>query len=138
MTINFNTDRAQPLKLIKKDTGAKSVGSEVSAQAKTLNGLGQPNSVNQDQQQAKANTTQQREEIRANVAELNNVSQNIQRSLKFEVDEDSGETVVTVKDKYSGEVIRQIPSEEMLSLSKRLKALNENVEATGILLKSDA
>lgn len=137
MTINFNTDRAQPLKLIKKDADAKSVGSEVSVQAKALNGLGKPNSGDQDQQ-AKVNTTQQREAIRAKVAEFNNVSQNIQRSLKFEVDEDSGETVVTVKDKYSGEIIRQIPSEEMLSLSKRLKALNDNVEATGILLKSDA
>ena len=137
MTINFNTDKAQPLKLIKKDTGAKSVGSEVSAQAKALNGLGKPNSSEQDQR-TKANTTQQSEVIRAKVAELNNINQNIQRSLKFEVDEDSGETVVTVKDKYSGEVIRQIPSEEMLSLSRRLKALNESVEATGILLKSDA
>jgi len=137
MTINFNTDRSQPLKLIKKNTDTKSVGSEVSAQAKALNGLGKSEPSDQDQP-AKANNAQQREAIRAKVAELNNINQNIQRSLKFEVDEDSGETVVTVKDKQSGEVIRQIPSEEMLSLSKRLKALNGNVEATGILLKSDA
>lgn len=42
------------------------------------------------------------------------------RELKFTVDEPSGEIVVTVRDSRSGEVIRQIPSDEALRLARAL------------------
>lgn len=42
------------------------------------------------------------------------------RGLKFRVDEDSGRQVVTVVDNSSGDVIRQIPSEELLEVISRL------------------
>lgn len=48
--------------------------------------------------------------------------------LRFSVDENSGQQVVTVVDDNSGKVIRQIPSEEML---KRLSDLSDS---SGILL----
>lgn len=50
------------------------------------------------------------------------------RGLKFRVDEDSGRQVVTVVDNNSGDVIRQIPSEELLEVVTRL------AEATGGLI----
>lgn len=50
------------------------------------------------------------------------------RGLKFRVDEDSGRQVVTVVDNDSGDVIRQIPSEELLAVIGRL------AEATGGLI----
>lgn len=49
------------------------------------------------------------------------------RNLQFKVDEDSGRNVVTVLDD-SGEVIRQIPSEELLDVITRL------AEASGGLI----
>ena len=40
--------------------------------------------------------------------------------LSFTVDEDTGETVVTILDSETGEVIKKIPSDEILSLKKRI------------------
>jgi len=42
------------------------------------------------------------------------------RDLSFRVDEAAGATVVTVRDTSTGEVIRQMPSEEALRLLRRL------------------
>ena len=56
---------------------------------------------------------------------LNNLSshvQNLHRSLLFSVDQDSGDTVVRIMDSDTKEVIRQIPSEELLAIAHRLKS----------------
>jgi flagellar protein FlaG len=45
------------------------------------------------------------------------------RSLDFNVDEESKLSYVTVRDMTSGEVIRQIPSEEVRDLKKRIDAM---------------
>lgn len=49
--------------------------------------------------------------------------------LEFEPDETSGRTVIRVVDRLTGEVIRQIPPEEMLAIAERLD------EARGRLLR---
>lgn len=48
--------------------------------------------------------------------------QNLQRALEFSVDKESGETVVKVVDSETKEVIRQIPSEELLAIANRLRS----------------
>lgn len=63
--------------------------------------------------------------------------QNITRELNFSVDEKLGKTVVTVVDHTTGEVIRQIPSEDMLKLSNNLAELRER-SAKGLLFRGDA
>jgi flagellar protein FlaG len=50
------------------------------------------------------------------------------RSLQFQVDEDSGRDVIKILDKTSGDVIKQYPSEEVLSLVSKLS------ESAGILI----
>jgi flagellar protein FlaG len=52
------------------------------------------------------------------------------RGLEFSVDEDSGRDVIKVIDKKSGELIKQYPSEEVLSLVSKLS------EATGTFIDS--
>lgn len=52
------------------------------------------------------------------------------RGLEFLVDEDSGRDVIKVIDKSSGELIKQYPSEEVLSLVSKLS------EATGNFVDS--
>jgi flagellar protein FlaG len=42
------------------------------------------------------------------------------RELDFRVDADTKRTVVTVRDQTTGEVIRQIPSEEILRIARSL------------------
>ncbi|WP_019933546.1 flagellar protein FlaG [Oceanimonas smirnovii] len=54
------------------------------------------------------------------------------RGLKFRVDEDSGRNVVTVVDNDSGDIIRQIPTEELLQVISRL------AEASGGLIDTKA
>lgn len=51
---------------------------------------------------------------------LREQAQTLRRELQFSIDEASGRTVITVTDAASGETIRQIPSEELLVLARRL------------------
>lgn len=44
-------------------------------------------------------------------------AQRLHRALQFSIDESSGRTVITVIDKTTNEIIRQIPDEEVLSLA---------------------
>jgi flagellar protein FlaG len=55
------------------------------------------------------------------VKDITEEARNLQRSLQFHVDEDSGRTIITVIDKQTEEVIRQIPPEEVLSLAEQFR-----------------
>lgn len=59
-------------------------------------------------------------------------TQSISRNLNFSLDDSTGRVVVKVTDASSGEVIRQIPSEEALRLAERLE------EARSLLFKAQA
>lgn len=64
---------------------------------------------------------------------------NINRSLRFKVDNDTGSTIIRVIDRQTDETIRQIPPEELLTLSKRLKELNEELSnVQGVLIRTEA
>ena len=54
------------------------------------------------------------------VSDLKDYVQNSRRNLDFQVDDVTGRVVVKVIDANSNTVIRQIPSEEILALSRRL------------------
>ncbi|MCC5870569.1 MAG: flagellar protein FlaG [Gammaproteobacteria bacterium] len=56
------------------------------------------------------------------VDQINQALAQARRELAFSVDEHSGRTVVRVIDAGSGEVVRQMPSEEVLKLADRLRA----------------
>jgi flagellar protein FlaG len=56
------------------------------------------------------------------LGDLSTHVQNLHRSLQFSVDKGSGETVVRVVDSETKEVIRQIPSEEVLAMAARLRS----------------
>lgn len=60
------------------------------------------------------------------------VKQIASNNLQFSIDQDSGRTVVRVVDADTGDTIRQIPSEEMLNISKALDKLQ------GLLLQQKA
>lgn len=59
--------------------------------------------------------------------------------LSFKVDDDSGRTVITVRDASTSEVLKQIPSEEMLEIARRLEAhLDQSGDGSGLLLADEA
>ncbi|MEJ2764162.1 flagellar protein FlaG [Photobacterium sp. MCCC 1A19761] len=63
----------------------------------------------------------QREQLEKVVARIEEfVGTTFNKGLAFRIDEESGKNVVTIYDKRTGEVVRQIPDEEMLSLSRKL------------------
>lgn len=57
---------------------------------------------------------------------------NLNTSLQFSVDEESGRDIIKVLDKDSGDVVRQFPSEEVLEVIKSLS------KATGVLFDETA
>ena len=64
--------------------------------------------------------------------------QNITRELNFSVDEELNRFIVTVLDQETGEIIRQIPSEDMLELARKLADAQENApggQVKGILFQ---
>lgn len=59
-------------------------------------------------------------DVQEAVQKLNEYVQSTSRTLDFQVDEDSGKTIVRVFDKDSEELIRQIPGELALELARKL------------------
>jgi len=55
------------------------------------------------------------------VAELNSYVQSEKRDLFFSVEDNSGDMVVRVVDRDSGELIRQIPNQVVLDLAAKVK-----------------
>ena len=85
--------------------------------------------------EAKAET--ETEDLSSAIAKISEHVQNVQRDLVFSIDEESGREVVTIKDAKSDEVIRQYPSEEILSLARNLnEQLDEGDKAKKISLFS--
>jgi len=69
---------------------------------------------------AEAVTVLSKEEITQTVQEMNDFLHDMKRNLSFSVDDDLGKSVITVRDSDSDEVIRQIPSEELVVLRKKM------------------
>jgi len=96
--------------------------------------------VTNKQNQSLEGTKSQKSDVRETVQELNVTPQLVSRNLEFRVDSESGKTVITVRDTQTQEIIRQIPSEQLLEISGRLKQLMETKlddnSATGIFFTS--
>ena len=70
--------------------------------------------------------------VEAALFDIQDFVQQIQRNLSFTLDESSGRVVVKVTDAESGELIRQIPSEDALRLAESLS------EARSLLFQAEA
>jgi len=58
-----------------------------------------------------------------------------QRSLSFMMDETSGRSIIKVMDKSTDQLIRQIPSEELLKVAQDIKRLQEEMgQSLGFLI----
>lgn len=73
-----------------------------------------------------------RAQVEDAVATIQEFVQSVRRSINFAVDDGSGRVVVKVTDAGSGDVIRQIPSEEALKLAENLS------EVRSLLFKAEA
>nr|WP_321271254.1 flagellar protein FlaG [uncultured Tolumonas sp.] len=92
-----------------------------------------------EQQQNKVDAEKQRKELEKQAQNLQSLSELKGWSVSFRVDDEANKTVITVVDSDTNKPIRQIPDEELLALSKRIKALTDEKsddELTGLFLDS--
>lgn len=87
---------------------------------------------NRQESQQQANATQKEskappEEL---LSQINSITQDGLYSVRFERDSGSQELIVKIVDSDTDEVIRQIPPEELVNLSKHLKELSGNLVNT--------
>jgi len=73
-----------------------------------------------------------RQPVEDAVSTIQQFVQTVQRNLNFSLDDSTGRVVVKVTDGLSGDVIRQIPSEEALRLAESLE------QARSLLFKAEA
>ena len=87
------------------------------------------------QQGRKVNSSQnqqlEREQLEKVAQQLQDFMGEMNRSLEFLVDKDSGRDVIKVLDKGTGELVKQYPTEEVLSLISKLS------DATGNLIDTE-
>ncbi len=89
------------------------------------------------EQADKVSTEERVQSIELAVQEVEAFLQVQNRNLAFTVDEGTERSVVTVKDSESGDVIRQIPSDEVLQLAERIKDLQEDIgSSVGVLVNN--
>ena len=82
-----------------------------------------------EQAEKEASPSDVAEEVVSGLTEL---VHELHRELRFSIDRDSGETVIKVIDQQTDEVVRQIPSEEVMQLRKRLQ------EVAGVIFRDSA
>lgn len=73
-----------------------------------------------------------RQELEDAVKQVNDFLKPINNSIQFNLDDDTGKTIVKVIDLATKDVIRQFPSEEMLSIAKAIDKMK------GLLIQQKA
>ena len=112
------------------DVNVPSSGNEQGpAKTEQSGGKSLPSAVRAEAPERTAEVQNQREvrtqRVERAVEQLNDYVQSFQRDLKFSLDEDLGKTVVSVVDRNTQELIRQIPNETALQLARNLKAMQK-------------
>jgi len=51
----------------------------------------------------------------------------INRKIDYHIEQDSNELVIKIRDKKTGEIIKQIPEEEFLRLTNRISDFNKSI-----------
>jgi len=129
MTNQISKDVSSSSSVAKSSTTAQVEGRQkVAAQSAALQGKALP------PEPEKAEVSN--EELREIVTQLNESVQQIQRDLLFSVDDSSGRTIVRVVNSETEEVVRQMPTEEVLRISRNLK--DQSGDVSGLIFKTSA
>ncbi|MBU3565287.1 flagellar protein FlaG [Polynucleobacter sp. MWH-HuK1] len=118
-TINTGNSAAQAaaMQVNASAPQAVQVRSDAEVVAKVAATVIKPSSIDQTSQPA-------REVVAKAAADLQNFVQSMGRNLSFSVDETTGYHVVRVVNPNTGELVRQLPSEELLKVARDFQRLN--------------
>ena len=72
------------------------------------------------------------------VAQVNEHLQQAQTNLKLQFDAGSGRTVFQIVQQGTGEVVLQVPSAEVLGMSRRMRELEGQTGASGALVDKES
>ncbi|WP_318514610.1 flagellar protein FlaG [Photobacterium leiognathi] len=109
-----------------KPTSSLSASESTESRSATLNGNDLPsteqvNALNRTDVDDPLNSSlQDSDSEQERIKQIEMVLEQFNRSLRFHQDEETGEQIATIVDKTSGEVIRQVPAQELLELNKNL------------------
>ena len=109
-----------------KPTSSLSASESTESRSATLNGNDLPpteqvNALNRTDIDDPLNSSlQESGSDQERIKQIEMVLEQFNRSLRFHQDEETGEQIATIVDKTSGEVIRQVPAQELLELNKNL------------------
>lgn len=127
MEIPSYTSNIQPYgsesgtKLASKYDGVQQVSSQKEQVSKTEASEKASQTVEKAIEASKEREKLNRAERERIVEQMNDFISSINKGLSFRVDEESGRDVVTIYEADTGDIIRQIPDEEMLEILRRLR-----------------
>ncbi|AWI81612.1 MAG: flagellar protein [Betaproteobacteria bacterium HGW-Betaproteobacteria-13] len=98
----------------------------------TTTGAEQISSATATTSQQSSGTPASLQEVEQAMEEVRSAIAPMAQDLLFSIEEDTGKTIIKVVDSSTDEVIRQIPSEEIITIAKALDNLQ------GLLLKQKA
>jgi len=73
----------------------------------------------------------------ADLQVINDGLQMTNSNLKFQVDKTTGITYFKVVDSNTGDTIRQVPSEEILTMARKLRELSKHEDASGVIMDKE-
>lgn len=73
----------------------------------------------------------------AAMGQLNGYLQQAGSELKFQVDPGTGRTFFQIVNQNTGEVVLQVPSDEVLAMARKLRDLEQQMDAAGVLLDKE-
>lgn len=78
------------------------------------------------------------EELKVLVNDGNTVLKGVNSNLQFQIDDSTHQVVIKIVDNKTGDVIRQIPTVEMLDFIRHMKELEGNAGAIGAIFQAAA
>jgi flagellar protein FlaG len=84
----------------------------------------------QDSQQTQSTQKENKVQPEELLKQIKSLTEDGIYSVRFEQDSKSNQMIVKIVDRNTNEVIRQIPPEDLINLSKRLDELNGNIVNT--------
>lgn len=109
------------------------------AESKVVQTMADTNQAAQENARKHFATSPSRDVKTDDIMEMNNKMSQLNVHLSFEMSEDGDENIVKVLDQATGDVVRQIPSEEFIKMSKRIDdIMGQLSEIKGSLVNSQA
>ncbi len=121
MMIVMNSDESNVTDIKQGQVGKVSAVQNISAvQAQRQDGNNLPGNAANSELGVELPQAVNSEALDKAVQQINENEQVVRREIKFNIDEDSGKTVIKIMDLATNEVIRQIPNEEALVFARKL------------------